>query len=187
MYISEKTKKIRHSIVRLIAPTIYYEAVPQLPRPMITFLSKRKEHNSMIGLEIGVSTGDHARSILESLHMSKLFLIDPYTLSDVSLKAKKNLYNYRDKIHFIQKRSSDAVRNVPNNLDFVYIDGCHDYEVVKSDIENYYPKIKSGGVIGGHDFCALLLGVCEASIEFSLKNKLKLYAERLDWWMIKEE
>jgi predicted O-methyltransferase YrrM len=39
-----------------------------------------------------------------------------------------------------------------NSLDFVFIDGNHSYEAVKKDIESWYPKIKSGGIISGHDY-----------------------------------
>jgi hypothetical protein len=39
-----------------------------------------------------------------------------------------------------------------NSLDFVFIDACHLYECVREDIEHWYPKIKVGGIIGGHDF-----------------------------------
>ena len=38
-----------------------------------------------------------------------------------------------------------------NSLDFVFIDACHDYEAVKKDIEAWYPKVKGGGIISGHD------------------------------------
>lgn len=38
------------------------------------------------------------------------------------------------------------------SLDFVYIDGAHDYDSVKRDIELYLPKVKKGGYIGGHDY-----------------------------------
>lgn len=39
-----------------------------------------------------------------------------------------------------------------NSLDFVFIDACHEYECVKEDIEHWYPKVKLGGTIAGHDF-----------------------------------
>lgn len=37
-------------------------------------------------------------------------------------------------------------------FDFVYIDGDHRYDAVKSDIEAWLPLIKRGGMIAGHDY-----------------------------------
>lgn len=35
--------------------------------------------------------------------------------------------------------------------DAVFIDGNHSYEYVKKDLENYYPKVKTGGIVALHD------------------------------------
>ena len=36
-------------------------------------------------------------------------------------------------------------------IDFVFIDGDHTYEGVKSDFLNYGPLVRPGGIIGFHD------------------------------------
>jgi hypothetical protein len=38
------------------------------------------------------------------------------------------------------------------SLDFVFIDGAHDYQSVKEDIEHWFPKVKRGGYIAGDDY-----------------------------------
>lgn len=37
-------------------------------------------------------------------------------------------------------------------VDFVFIDASHSYEDVMADIDAWYPKIKKGGVLAGHDY-----------------------------------
>ncbi len=36
-------------------------------------------------------------------------------------------------------------------LDFVFIDADHAYEAVKEDIQAWFPKMKKGGIMAGHD------------------------------------
>lgn len=38
------------------------------------------------------------------------------------------------------------------SVDFVFIDGCHEVESVRRDIADWYPKVKVGGIIAGHDY-----------------------------------
>ena len=46
-----------------------------------------------------------------------------------------------------------AVKTVDDGtLDFVFIDADHSYEGAKQDIAAWYPKVKKGGWIGGHDY-----------------------------------
>lgn len=174
------------------------------PRPFERLGVKGKD---LIGAEIGVYKGEHAESLLENLSIKKLYLIDPYKLYDeydegkkhygidqdpldlVEREAQKRLEKYSDKIIWVKKMSTDALIDIPNNLDFVYIDGNHQYEFVKKDIETYYPKIKLGGILGGHDmyngFCFEHNGVVQAVAEFVVKNNLQLYVELPDWWVVK--
>jgi predicted O-methyltransferase YrrM len=37
-------------------------------------------------------------------------------------------------------------------LDFVFIDADHSYEGCKADIEAWFPKVKPGGLLSGHDY-----------------------------------
>ena len=38
------------------------------------------------------------------------------------------------------------------NLDFIFIDANHETEFVKNDIKYWYPRVKRGGLIAGHDY-----------------------------------
>lgn len=165
-------------------------------RPMINYIKTEKNWLDVLGVEIGVLHGLNAISIMQNLDIKHLYLIDPYILYDDGINkykdrekdfkiAQQNMYPYKDKVTFIKKTSIDAVRDVPNNLDFVYIDGNHSYRYVKHDIEEYYPKVKSGGIIGGHDFRADCSGLCKAVLEFATKEKLVLQGWITDYWFEK--
>ena len=53
------------------------------------------------------------------------------------------------------KKFSYEISNLfkDNSYDFIYIDADHKYESVIKDVELYLPKLKKGGIIGGHDYC----------------------------------
>jgi hypothetical protein len=49
--------------------------------------------------------------------------------------------------------SEEAAPKIPDgSLDFAYIDANHAYEYVKRDIELWWPKIRDGGMLAGHDY-----------------------------------
>ncbi len=38
------------------------------------------------------------------------------------------------------------------SIDIVYVDADHSYEGVTKDLELWTPKVKTGGIISGHDY-----------------------------------
>jgi predicted O-methyltransferase YrrM len=173
-----------------------------IPRQMIRFVKLKMGSKPLRGVEIGVANGENAESMLKTLNIEKLFLVDPYQQHYVQETrahplvievpmityetAKKRLEPFKDNIVFLVKTSDEAAKEIPDELDFVYIDGNHGYEYVKRDLENYYPKVKVGGIIGGHDFFLTFFeGLVKAVVEFTLKHDLRLQGEHVDWWIVK--
>lgn len=54
----------------------------------------------------------------------------------------------------IRRMDSSSASNFYWNesVDFVFVDADHTYEGVKKDIMSWWPKIKKGGVLAGHDY-----------------------------------
>lgn len=66
-------------------------------------------------------------------------------------KYLKNIEPVKDYITTIKGDSHKVYEQFEDkSIDFLFIDGNHDYESVKKDIELWLPKVK--GVIAGHDF-----------------------------------
>ena len=118
-------------------------------------------------VEIGTHTGQFADHILNSSDdNSVLYCVDPYasyenyndainlTTGDATFTtahAQLTCKYGESRVTFVRKMSEDAVGDIPDEIDFLYIDGNHSYSYVYRDLELYYPKVKSGGCIVGDD------------------------------------
>jgi beta-1,4-mannosyl-glycoprotein beta-1,4-N-acetylglucosaminyltransferase len=124
-----------------------------------------KNLNNGIFAEIGTDNGNFSDFILSINNTSKLYCIDPYVSYDeykdcTNESSNTDKYNstksklfekYNNRVEFIREFSVEASKNFNENLDFIYIDGNHSYSYVLQDLENWYPKLKSGGIIVGDD------------------------------------
>jgi len=166
-------------------------------RPMMSFIQDLGR-SELVGIEIGVQTGQNAYNILRTLPIKQLYLIDPYTqyvehetfiniVPFVEKKAHQRLKQFTGKTTWIKATSEKAAETLTGPFDFVYIDGNHDYEFVKRDIELYYPKVKEGGVIGGDDFNGGYLSLIKAVFDYCEENKVMLHTAKSDWFIVKGE
>lgn len=113
-----------------------------------------------IGAEIGVDGGVYSAKLCEANPKLKLYCIDPWDLNEGTSRerrirkyaeAKERLKPYNAKL--IRKFSMDAVKDFKDgSLDFVYIDGNHNFDYVMQDIIEWSKKVKKGGIIAGHDY-----------------------------------
>lgn len=71
-----------------------------------------------------------------------------------------------------------------NSLDFVFIDACHDYDSVSKDISAWYPKLKVGGIIAGHDYEAI--DVQRAVYDYFIPINKSFYGEVGGCWAVKK-
>lgn len=150
-----------------------------------------------IGAEVGVYKGMHAYRILKKHpSISKLWLVDPYAPYGESyepccdLQKSRGLAHhiierhYRHKVEWVEIPSPQCVERLPM-LDFCYIDGDHGGDAVREDIAAIWPKIKAGGILGGHDFHPNWPGLITAVIRFAVHTDVQLNVETPDWWVLK--
>ena len=185
------------SIINHILEKINLRVSRPFPRPFQKYNLMNKK--DLVGVEIGVYEGSNILSLLKRSSIKKLYLIDPYECEDDYPDAKKynikkaediahdKLFTYGDKIVWIKKRSDDAVNDIPDNLDFIYIDGNYLPEFYEKDIANYYPKLKQGGVLAGFIVLATNGDAIKSASEFAREKNLRLIFITPDWWIIKNE
>jgi len=163
---------------------------PQLyMRPTIAKVKELYKKKKVTGVEIGVASGINAYNILRVLNIEKLYLIDPYNCANEKsfIIAKRLLQPYKKRIIFVKERSHIIANQIPNDLDFVYIDGDHSYKGIQNDFYSYYPKIKTGGVIGGHDFCFHSMDVIRFVLDLRKQFGYGIDVKENDWWIVKGE
>lgn len=119
-----------------------------------------------VGAEIGTERGLYARQLMVSNPNLKLYCVDPYKayrgyrehrsqkkLDGFYAEAQDRLAEFNHDVTFIREPSIVAANGFhDNSLDFVYIDGNHGLMWVVQDLHHWIPKVKSGGLICGHDF-----------------------------------
>lgn len=87
----------------------------------------------------------------------------------------KNIDPVKDYINLIKGKSYEVAKRFEDgSISFLFIDGDHSYEGVKKDLNAWYPKIKSGGIIAGHDYTETSCGVKMAVDEFFLFTGIQI-------------
>jgi len=163
-----------------------------------------------VGAEIGVWVGDLSALMLDFLKPTRLYLVDPwefYPDFEHELDVAKfdrvtqpqyfkqdefdRMYKYtvdrfagNDIVDIRRGMSEDIAKIIPDNsLDWAYIDGSHTEKYVYKDLVGWWPKIKDGGVLCGHDF--LFDGIPPALKRFSYETGVDVWPYGSDWWIDK--
>ncbi len=157
-----------------------------------------KDKGFKTGAEIGVLYGAYSQFFVDNLK-GPIYLIDPYKSypKEVyydSTNATQLAHDERraraikkfadaENVVFIRKTSAEAMVDFEDeSLDFVYIDANHAYPFVIQDVFGWWPKIRKGGVLSGHDFT--LVGLCtgplQAVCDFVKAKEIKKWYHGID-------
>ncbi len=123
------------------------------------------------GAEIGVEKGKFSKVLCDLNPGVELFCIDAWDtipgyrehvtqeqLDGFQRETAERLEGYN--AHIIKGYSLDRVKEFDDeSLDFVYIDGNHDFQNVVNDVIEWSKKVRTGGVISGHDYTDRVTGV----------------------------
>jgi hypothetical protein len=141
--------------------SVYERMVREAPNPAV-FVE--------VGAWLGKSTAFLASTIRASGKRIRLMVVDTWYGSDLEQTQKKLIQQlggdafptFRanmeragvwQTVEPLQRPSVDAASTLANeSVDFVFLDAGHDYWSVAADILAWWPKIKPGGWLGGHDY-----------------------------------
>ena len=141
-------------------------------------------------IEVGSYMGRSTIAMLDNSE-AHLWCVDSWNCAYTTAPAIRkgfleNIQNQKDRVTVLQMRSNIAAELLmnfygPNSFDMVFIDGGHGYEVVKADILDYTPLVRTGGIISGHDYSPInrgvMIAVDEMLEEFEVIKTL--------WWKVK--
>jgi predicted O-methyltransferase YrrM len=124
-------------------------------------------------LEIGTFHGLSLSYIVETciLNNTNIYCLDIKKQSELMENLKK--WRNPDNVHLKFADSRQAHVDYEDQFfDLIFIDGDHSYETVKSDIANFWPKLKNNGVMCGHDYNSVWPGVMRAVDEAFKERKV---------------
>ena len=160
-------------------------------------ISKREEFGKLLGsmglngygMEIGVATGVFSKVLIETSGLKKIFLLDMWhefkegyrDINNVCqrdqdiryVQVVKDMVCHSNRVVVIKDSCEDASFYIQNDVfDFIYLDANHNYNSVSKSLEEWYPKVKKGGIFAGHDY---LDGVVDGT-EFGVKSAVDQFA-----------
>jgi predicted O-methyltransferase YrrM len=121
--------------------------------------------------EIGCGEGES--TILFLMRASKIHCVDDWAQSNED--AFNNIASLFPGVIIKYKAKSFDIVNqfAEKSLDLVYLDATPEYDYTIHDIKDWLPKIKTNGIIAGHDYIYEFVGVIKAVNEmFSAPDKI---------------
>ena len=113
-----------------------------------------------LGIEIGVCHGWSSAAFLR--RGCRMVLIDPWenypgaaeTYDEGAMSAALGRLTGFKGWAVLRMKSADAAPLLADGIfDFVWVDGNHLEEYCRADLHAYWPKVKPGGLLMGHDYC----------------------------------
>ena len=133
-----------------------------------------------IGLDLFEKNDENKSEIIPNTNFSNPFKQiyfkyikrqDPYTIEAVKDLLKK----FKNNVHLIKGNSNKVLKKIDfSKIDYVFLDGGHDYETVKNDLDCCSEVIKNNGTILCDDYnLSYAPGVKKAIDEYVKINNYK--------------
>lgn len=119
-------------------------------------------------VEVGAADGRTMHHVLERCPKVRWVAVDPWASgepyhgreewTDARRDRDEALFRRRarafgDRVLIRKANSVDAALEFADgSMDIVFIDAVHTYDAVKEDVAAWFPKVRSGGWMAGHDY-----------------------------------
>ena len=134
-----------------------------------------------IGLDLFVENEENKNEVipnntfnnpLKKIYFKYIKKQNPYSLEAVRDLLKK----FEKNVHLIQGNSNKVLKKIDmSKIDYVFLDGGHEYNTVKSDLDNCIEVIKKDGTVLCDDYnLGSAPGVKRAIDDFVKKNQLNV-------------
>ena len=174
-------------------------------------LARVRTVTAPIGVEVGVFTGAMSRALLAKHKDLFLYMVDSWLPAEQQPKsysgygdfhskfsAKRQLGNkhaavsgtagFQNRRAILHMSSRDAAEHFDDyQCDFVFLDADHSYEGVMQDIVAWWPKVRRGGWLCGHDYGGWLWGPKGEKQFFGVKRAVDEFAVGLGLQVIPDE
>ena len=135
----------------------------------------RRPNVPLVAAEVGVYRGRTSAYLLANVPDLHLVMVDPwrappadseYALTgdgcalldqpaqdenrQVALETTQPWWERRTLV--IEPSVDGAARFADGHFDLVFIDAAHDFNNVRADIRAWWPKVRPGGILSGHDY-----------------------------------
>jgi hypothetical protein len=110
-----------------------------------------------IGAELGVAAGSFSSVLLRGVKFDQFYCIDKWNdhHGDEERLYVLGTLGKLANVSVLHQSFQDAALRFPNSrFDFIYIDGyAHTGQDGGRTLRDWFPKLKSGGLFAGHDYC----------------------------------
>ena len=133
-----------------------------------------------VGLDLFGESAENANEVipntkfnnpLKRIYFEYILKQDPYSVDAVTYLLKE----FKENVHLIKGNSNQLLKKMDmSQIDYVFLDGGHAYETVKSDLHYSKPVLDNNGTILCDDYnLSQAPGVKQAIDEFVNNNNLK--------------
>ena len=152
---AEQKKRIDVDMLKVYPQA--YERLPGASRDGICdWWQYVKAHGVKTAVEVGSAHGESAWEATSIIPELQLICVDPWEGERYGKTTRANFdirHAWNKNITPFVGYSVEAAKTIPDgSLDAVYIDAMHEDPWITEDVNAWLPKVRNGGIIGGHDY-----------------------------------